>query len=715
MINECCGGKAARAVDGNTSGRYNHNSCTHTHKRQGAWWKVDMQQKYSIGQVIVYNRADCCQNRLNKFSVYADAHKCGTVAVAKNSNTIDCFGQQAQSVKVALSGNNYLTLCEVEVYEVRIPATPHWLRSCLQRGCNGVMHSACSYHDRRRRASLEGKITLQTNNNLFIHPNPSHSCVVKMSGQDIPVHIDIINARYAQIMARDKTIPGNRQLQLRCGESSVMKNPSGNGQQEMKFTLATNVDQEPSSDNVGYTLVNPTFTSELIIQKPLAGISSRISYKFRLNTIINPADKIMLALPNFILDKAPVPVILGCGDSTFSVVGTNSAQPGATLTITVLQQPMIKNTLCEIIFHSGIVAANEIQPANFVNRTVAAILRENNDALPQPITTSPALVQNLAINSLMYAQTTNKLTELWYEFRLSDELNIDQNTAAVHIKLVLPHFQFTSDRPAVFASGPCEYKQITAETHNSGSDSATILFRILETLTHVKTNTPQSNCILKVNEGVRTPDSPQPENDPSRTVTITKAGAADILSAMPIEISPEIPLLVKFSQIYFYSKLARQETGLHLKFETNDRLAIDDAVEYIIPMAFFPPHSMEPHAIGIHHKSSGECGDAKFKVTSMDSGTVKARLLLTIVSGQTTALATCEISIEEHQGIYTGNAAMKNDVSRKIRIKVAQPVSGHRNVGPVPVMLSSSTAIDLNSDRVRNSVVVLDSGPYIYP
>ena len=105
-------------MDGNTSGRYNQNSCTYTHKNNKAWWQVDLEKTQPIGKVIVYNRADCCGNRLNNFNVYADAHKCGTIATAAAKNTIDCKKVEAQKVKVQLNGNNVrpLTLCEVEVY-----------------------------------------------------------------------------------------------------------------------------------------------------------------------------------------------------------------------------------------------------------------------------------------------------------------------------------------------------------------------------------------------------------------------------------------------------------------------------------------------------------------------------------------------------------------------------------------------------------------------
>jgi len=64
------GASSARAVDGNTEGDFKHESCTHTKKTLYAWWRVDLQRSYSIKDVIVYNRSDCCGERLSKFKVY---------------------------------------------------------------------------------------------------------------------------------------------------------------------------------------------------------------------------------------------------------------------------------------------------------------------------------------------------------------------------------------------------------------------------------------------------------------------------------------------------------------------------------------------------------------------------------------------------------------------------------------------------------------------
>ncbi|WP_180324180.1 galactose-binding domain-containing protein, partial [bacterium endosymbiont of Bathymodiolus sp. 5 South] len=60
---------AGYAVDGNTDGYFLNKSTTHTEYAQGAWWQVDLGSKKNIKQIIIYNRTDCCVNRLSNYQV----------------------------------------------------------------------------------------------------------------------------------------------------------------------------------------------------------------------------------------------------------------------------------------------------------------------------------------------------------------------------------------------------------------------------------------------------------------------------------------------------------------------------------------------------------------------------------------------------------------------------------------------------------------------
>jgi hypothetical protein len=36
---------------------------------QGAWWQVDLGSQKKISQIIIYNRTDCCVDRLSNYQV----------------------------------------------------------------------------------------------------------------------------------------------------------------------------------------------------------------------------------------------------------------------------------------------------------------------------------------------------------------------------------------------------------------------------------------------------------------------------------------------------------------------------------------------------------------------------------------------------------------------------------------------------------------------
>ena len=126
-------GKPERALDGNTDGNYGHNSCTHTQNNGGAWWSVDLGQSYSIQEVVVWNRSDCCHDRLNGVEVTIDSQPCGTISAQQQENKISCGGKTGSKINIKSTRNDYLTLCEVEVYEGDLRSSP--VLSCPVLSC----------------------------------------------------------------------------------------------------------------------------------------------------------------------------------------------------------------------------------------------------------------------------------------------------------------------------------------------------------------------------------------------------------------------------------------------------------------------------------------------------------------------------------------------------------------------------------------------------
>ncbi len=64
QTNTAAGGVASRAVDGKTSGWYSHGSVTHTAGDKWTYWILSFNQLVSIKRVRIWNRTDCCGDRL---------------------------------------------------------------------------------------------------------------------------------------------------------------------------------------------------------------------------------------------------------------------------------------------------------------------------------------------------------------------------------------------------------------------------------------------------------------------------------------------------------------------------------------------------------------------------------------------------------------------------------------------------------------------------
>ena len=124
---------ASRAVDGNTDGVFGDNSVTATNFDTNAWWQVDLGSPATVNAVTIWNRTDCCGDRLSDYWVFVSNtpfgptdtpatlwSRAGTWSSHQTSQpnpsiTIQTGGVQGQYVRVQLSGTNYLSLAEVQV------------------------------------------------------------------------------------------------------------------------------------------------------------------------------------------------------------------------------------------------------------------------------------------------------------------------------------------------------------------------------------------------------------------------------------------------------------------------------------------------------------------------------------------------------------------------------------------------------------------------
>ena len=58
------GGEAGRAIDGNKEQAFGENSVTHTKVENYPWWQLDLGQPAMVGKIKIWNRSDCCGDRL---------------------------------------------------------------------------------------------------------------------------------------------------------------------------------------------------------------------------------------------------------------------------------------------------------------------------------------------------------------------------------------------------------------------------------------------------------------------------------------------------------------------------------------------------------------------------------------------------------------------------------------------------------------------------
>lgn len=71
------GGDAQRAIDGVTDGNWISGSVTHTNEEIDPYWQIDLGASYYIDEVRIYNRTDCCKERLHDYIVFFSNSKAG--------------------------------------------------------------------------------------------------------------------------------------------------------------------------------------------------------------------------------------------------------------------------------------------------------------------------------------------------------------------------------------------------------------------------------------------------------------------------------------------------------------------------------------------------------------------------------------------------------------------------------------------------------------
>jgi F5/8 type C domain len=130
---EAFGGAASRAVDGFINGNWSANSVTHSDGNSAGAWEVNMGSTKPVEQIVLWNRTDCCGERLSNFrlgvydagnaEVWAQNFYTGGGNVGLNETVSLPAGVSGQYVRVQQlglnsGGNLFLSLAEVQAMEL---------------------------------------------------------------------------------------------------------------------------------------------------------------------------------------------------------------------------------------------------------------------------------------------------------------------------------------------------------------------------------------------------------------------------------------------------------------------------------------------------------------------------------------------------------------------------------------------------------------------
>lgn len=125
-------GISSRAVDGNTNGAYASGSTTHTASEENPWWEVDLGTNVTLDSIRLWNRTDCCSDRLTNFYVFLSATPfssdnptvlAGQTGVwSKFTTTLSASSilfnpnTSGRYLRVQIAGTGILSLAEVQAF-----------------------------------------------------------------------------------------------------------------------------------------------------------------------------------------------------------------------------------------------------------------------------------------------------------------------------------------------------------------------------------------------------------------------------------------------------------------------------------------------------------------------------------------------------------------------------------------------------------------------
>ncbi|KAK7125199.1 hypothetical protein R3I94_019288 [Phoxinus phoxinus] len=150
------GAGAQRAVDGNRDSIWSGGSCSHTDADRDPWWRVDLGKAYEVTRVSITNRGDGYAERINGAQIRignsldneGNNNELAATVVSIPTGVTETFMFKpinGQYVNIYIPGRNeYLTLCEVEVFAEKYTSTYNCVPRNLALGATAVQSSTYS-------------------------------------------------------------------------------------------------------------------------------------------------------------------------------------------------------------------------------------------------------------------------------------------------------------------------------------------------------------------------------------------------------------------------------------------------------------------------------------------------------------------------------------------------------------------------------------------
>jgi alpha-L-fucosidase 2 len=223
-------GLAKLAVDGITDGYFTHGSVTHTNENSlNPWWTWDLAQLDSIVEINIWNRTDCCGERLSNFYVFVSREPFNSTVPAtvsanpavwkyyyngragiKTNIKVNTCGQY---VRIQIPGNATLSLAEVEVLTAS--------GKCLADIPDGIKEFDSAKNIVVYPNPVDGqKITVDFSD--FINPSDCDIQLFDILGRPKSLEIKQKNS-LCELEIKDKLQSGIYFLVIKAGEETVTK------------------------------------------------------------------------------------------------------------------------------------------------------------------------------------------------------------------------------------------------------------------------------------------------------------------------------------------------------------------------------------------------------------------------------------------------------------------------------------------------------------